>query len=113
MSYHQKSLAVARRPRPMGSVVSQPMGMRVSRRVQTLGSLGDEAASPTTLSTPTISDPTAQWQDDVLSRLDAGVKTLQVAEMQKWLQIVATLSIPLAAAVWKMIFKRGVSDSGT
>lgn len=112
MSYHQKQRALAVRPRSMGSVVSQPMGRRVSRIVPQLGSLGDDPTPPTTLSEPTLTDATALWQGNVLSRLDAGVKTLQVAEMQKWLQIAATLSIPLAAAVWKMIFKRGVSDTG-
>ncbi len=94
--------------RAMGSIVSQPMGRPVSRFALQLGTLGDDATPPTTLSEPTLVDPaTSQWQDSVLTRLDAGVKTLQVAEMQKWLQIAATLSIPLAAAVWKMIFKRG------
>jgi hypothetical protein len=112
MSYHQKQRAIAVR-RPMGSVVSQPMGRRVSRFAPQLGSLGDDPTPPTTLSAPTIADPaTAQWQDNVLVQLAAGVKTLQTAELQKWLQILATVSIPLSAAIWKMIFKRGVSDTG-
>jgi hypothetical protein len=91
----------------MGSIVSQPTSQPVSRLAVQLGSLGDDAAPGTTLSDPTIADPTSVWQDNVLAQLAAGVKTLQMAEMQKWLQIAATLSIPLAAAVWKMIFKRG------
>lgn len=79
-------------------------------RVQSLGSLGDAPDDPTTLSTPTIHDPTAVWQADVLNQLRAGVKTLQMAETQKWLQILATVMIPVSAAVWKVIFKRGADN---
>jgi hypothetical protein len=64
----------------------------------------------TTLSNPTITDPTLQWQANVLSQLQAGVATMQKAELQKWLQIAATLSIPLAAAIWRAIFRRGAGD---
>lgn len=93
-----------------------------------LGSLGDDTgpvASPPvvtptnpvvvgTLSQPTLPDPaTVQWQANVLAQLQAGVATLQKAELQKWLQIAATLSIPLAGAIWKMIFKRGAASIGT
>lgn len=70
-----------------------------------LGSLGDDAPPGNTLANPTVSDPTAVWQGKVLSQLEAGVKTLQTAELQKWLQIAATLSIPLAGAIWNLIFK--------
>lgn len=70
-----------------------------------LGSLGDDAAPGNTLSNPTVTDPTAVWQGKVLSQLEAGVKTMQTAELQKWLQIAATLSIPLAGAIWNLIFK--------
>lgn len=97
--------------RAMGGLASQPPGRPVSRRMPPLGSLGaDESGSGTTLSTPTITDPTAQWQAEVIAQLRAGVDTLRTAELQKWLQILATLSIPLAAAVWKMIFKKGTGD---
>jgi hypothetical protein len=85
---------------------------RVRRPIVSLGSLGDDAPGSTTLSQPTIPDPaTLQWQADVKAQLQAGVATLQKAELQKWLQIIATVSIPLSAAIWKMIFKRG-SDAG-
>jgi hypothetical protein len=95
----------------MEGIASQPPGRRVSRRMPALGSLGaDESGGGTTLSTPTIVDPTVQWQAEVLTQLRSGVDTLRTAELQKWLQILATLSIPLAAAVWKMIFKKGTSD---
>ena len=87
---------------------------RFHRPRVSLGSLGDDTGGSTTLSQPTLPDPaTLQWQADVKAQLQAGVATLQRAELQKWLQIAATLSIPLAAAVWKMIFKKGVgSDTG-
>lgn len=101
--------------RALGSTQSQPPGARVRRLPKmSLGSLGDDAPGPTTLSTPTIADPTAQWQADVLGQLRAGVATMQKAELQKWLQIAATVSIPLFAAVWKLIFKngRGISETG-
>jgi hypothetical protein len=82
----------------------------VPRALLGLGSLGDEPVAPTTLSQPTL-----QWQEDVLAQLRTGVATLQhgerTAELQKWLQIAATLSIPLAAAVWRMIFKRGADPT--
>jgi hypothetical protein len=80
-----------------------------------LGSLGADPPDPDTLSNPTIPDAalvSGQWQEQVLEQLRAGVDTLKRAELQKWLQIVATVSIPLSAAIWKMIFKRGVTDSG-
>ncbi len=88
------------------TVIPQYRRPRVS-----LGSLGDDA-SGTTLSQPTLPDPaTLQWQADVKAQLAAGVATMQKAELQKWLQIAATVSIPLFAAIWKVIFKRGVSDT--
>lgn len=116
--YRRRLVLVAGRPmvpRPgkaLGSIQSQPPGPRVYRKMFELGSLGAAADGDNTLSQPTITDPTAQWQGDVLTQLQAGVATLQKAELQKWLQIAATLSIPLAAAVWRMIFKKGVGDAG-
>src|SRR5262249_55674238 len=128
MTYYRKMLPMggdtAHGPswyRAMGSIVSQPPGQRVRAmprlsRPNTLGSLGDDAPAPTTLSQPTVADPaTLQWQANVLARLDAGVATLQKAELQKWLQIVATVAIPLSAALWKAIFRGGakaISDTG-
>ena len=115
MSYYNpraRHLALMGMPRAVGSISSQPPRPRLQRLPPGLGSLGDTPANPTTLSTPTLADPsTIQWQDNVLAQLQAGVATLQKANLQKWLQIVATVSIPLSAAIWKMIFKKGV-DSG-
>jgi hypothetical protein len=121
VSYHSKRRRLAQLSgdmthgpswyRAMGGLASQPPGRRVARRMPALGSLGtDDPNAGTTLSTPTITDPTVQWQADVLTQLRSGVDTLRTAELQKWLQIAATLSIPLAAAVWRMIFKKGVGD---
>jgi hypothetical protein len=90
----------------MGGVSTQLPSRRVVTSVM-LGSLGDDPTDPNTLSTPTITDPTAQWQANVLSQLQAGVQEMKVSDRYKLLQIIATLSIPLAAAVWRVIFRRG------
>ena len=90
----------------LGSVVSQPNQrlMRVPRRLSKLGSLGDDSP-PTTLSEPTVADPASiQWQANVLAQLQAGVATMRHAELQKWLQIAATVLIPVSAAVWFFVF---------
>jgi len=92
--------------RAMGGVSTQLPSRRVVTSVM-LGSLGDDPADTTTLSTPTITDPTAVWQANVLGQLRAGVEEMKRSDRYKLLQIVATLSIPLAAAVWRVIFRRG------
>lgn len=120
MSYHKRPRALA------GDMTHGPSWYRAMEGVSTqfptplarrprrsLGSLGDDPNGGTTLDKPTITDPTFQWQADVLAQLRAGVATMRTAELQKWLQIVATLSIPLAAAVWRMIagsLRRSGSD---
>lgn len=112
MAYHLTRY----RPRAMSGVSTQLRPGRVWRPIPMLGSLGDDAVPATTLSTtsldtPTLTDPvTAQWQGQVLQQLQQGVDTLRTAELQKWLQIVATVSIPLAGVIWKMIFKSVKSD---
>lgn len=125
MSYHQRyrrralGADTSHGPswyRAMGGVSSQPPGPRIARHVPSLGSLGadDPATNTTTLSTPTLTDPTtAAWQQNVLAQLQAGVATLRKAELQKWLQIAATVLIPVSAAVWKAIFKSGKTLSET
>jgi hypothetical protein len=88
-------------------------------RVSNLGSLGADATDPSTLSTPTLANPTIvdpviaatqKWQQDVLAAVQSGALTLKTEELQRWLQIAATLSIPLAAAIWRAIFRRGASS---
>jgi len=122
MSYHRKHRALsgdtAHGPRWYTAIggVSTPLSRaRVHRQMgPALGSLGDDPASASTLSQPTLTDPaTAQWQANVMAQLQAGVQTLKTAELQKWLQIAATLSIPLAGAIWKVIFGkgRGISEA--
>jgi len=117
MSYHRTRPALSADTshgpswyRAMGGVSTQLPGKRVTTAVY-LGSLGDSAGGDTTLSEPTVTDRNVQWQGEVLAQLRAGVATMQRAELQKWLQIGATLSIPLAAAVWRAIFRRGSSGS--
>lgn len=112
MAYH----LTTSRPRGMAGITSAPRRPRQLRPM--LGSLGDDSVPSTTLSnpsldTPTLTDPaTLQWQGQVLVQLQQGVNTLKTAELQKWLQIGATLAIPLAGAIWRVIFK-GIRDSGT
>lgn len=108
MSYqHSRSLA------GVSTVIPRYRRPRV-RMTASLGSLGDDAGGAgSTLSQPTLTDPaTLQWQANVLAQLQAGVATMQKAELQKWLQILATVSIPLAAAFWRLVFKKGVGDAG-
>lgn len=134
MSYHKRYLSARTAPVPArralaadtahGPAWYRAMGgssshfpVRVPRAVDALGSLGaDDSGGATTLSQPTITDPlTVQWQANVLAQLQAGVATMRHAELQKWLQIAATVSIPLFAAIWKVIFKKGaagVSSTG-
>lgn len=107
MSYHL-ARTVPGGPRgggPRGGLgsVSTDFSGRLPRRLPALvlGSLGDD-----TLSTPTITDPTAQWQQNVLAQLQAGVDTLKMAETQKWLQIAATVSIPVMGFLWAKVFPR-------
>lgn len=92
--------------RAMGGVSTQLPSPRVPRALPSLGSLGDD-----TLSSPTITDPALQWQDEVLTQLRAGVEEMRRGDRYKLIQIVATLSIPLAAAIWRVIFRRGADPT--
>jgi len=83
-----------------------------------LGSLGDDTTGATSITVPTLPAPgpdpaTLQWQANVLGQLQAGVAEMKRGDTMKLLQILATLSIPLATVVWKWIFKRGATDIGT
>lgn len=71
-------------------------------------SLGDDTQ---TAGATTLTDGVAQWQQSMLSTTqqiaDAQTAMAQKDRWIRYLQIAATLSIPLAAAVWKMIFRGG------
>lgn len=108
----------------MSGIQSRPPRSRLARNVfaTSLGSLGDDPPSTSTLSTPTVTDAfqqaTLDWQAAILAKLQAGADTLKTEEMQRWLQIAATLAIPLTAAIWRAIWPsldkrlRGSSDTG-
>lgn len=106
MSYFRPDRAL---PGRALSGVSTRLPTRPVVKAVYLGSLGDDPPADNTLSDPTLS--TVQWQADVLTQLRSGVATLRQAELQKWLQIAATLSIPLAAAIWRVIFRRGADPT--
>lgn len=111
MSYFRKQRALS------GVSTTFPVYRKPRVPFGTLGSLGDDTTGAATITSPTLTvtapPETLQWQANVLAQLQAGVATMQKAELQKWLQIAATLSIPLAGAIWKMIFKRGAASIGT
>lgn len=81
-------------------------------RARAMGSLGDDtlAASGTTAST---ADSTAQFQTQMLASqqdlFTLAKTTSSTLTTQRWLQIAATLSIPLAGLVWKWILGRRTS----
>lgn len=96
---------------PARKPMRQPM-----RPMHGFGSLGDEtdAEPPTslaqpTLAAPTIVDPaaTAAWQQAMLEQTQLMVASqqdyAQREVQQKWIQIGATLAIPLAAAGWRAL----------
>jgi hypothetical protein len=86
---------------------------RVPRRMPNLmlGSLGDDPPPDTTLS-----DPTLKWQAEVIGQLRAGVDTMKTAELQKWMQIAATVAIPVLGFAWKAVFpalfRKGLTQTG-
>lgn len=78
-----------------------------ARSLSGLGSLGDDGDSGT-LSQPTLVDPaTVQWQSAMLAQVQAGVESMRRAETQKWVQVGATIMIPVFTMIWKAIVKRG------
>lgn len=106
MSYHQRRRALS------GVSTELPQRLPVIR-MRSLGSLGDDPPAGTTLSQPTLLDPaTAQFQQQVLAYLKQGDDLMRTANLTKWLQVVATVCIPLTAAIWRGIFKKGVSVTG-
>lgn len=77
-------------------------------------SLGDD-----TISEPTLTDAqfTREFQQRMLVAQDRlveiGARWVRREELQRWLQIAATLSIPLAAVVWRAIFRASRPRSKT
>ena len=54
----------------------------------------------------------AQFQQQVLAYLKQGDDLMRTANLTKWAQVIATVCIPLTAALWKAIFRKGVSVTG-
>lgn len=67
------------------------------------GSLGDDAAAGEMTE--------AQWRAAMLAQQTQVVqwqkRWVERDELQRWLQLGATLAIPLSAAIWKAIFRAG------
>jgi hypothetical protein len=108
-----------RKQRALSGVSTEIPSRAPVRFVRTsLGSLGDDPPTGTTLSQPTLLDPaTAQFQQLVTQQLTQGVELMRTANLTKWLQIAATLTIPLAAVAWKRLaphlFKKATVPSVT
>lgn len=79
-----------------GIAVRSTLGPRGRR---TFGGLGDDTAVELT---------PAQYQQAQLAELkNIGAwqqRWVEKDEMQRWIQIAATVSIPLSAAIWRLIF---------
>lgn len=114
----------------MSGLSSRPPGARIARGamgdgppkwyqamygVSGLGSLGDDAVTAPA-ATPVLTDGTAQWQSAMLANSNQILSTQQAFitkdQIARYVQVAATLSIPLAAALWRIIFKSG-GRSGT
>lgn len=77
------------------------------RRALAMGSLGDDTLAVTSAT----QDPaTTAFQTNLLASqqalLNLAVTTSSTLTTQRWLQIAATLSIPVAGVVWKWILGR-------
>ncbi len=133
MSYHRLGsvqsapLVNYRSRRALGSIQSNPiLHRRVPRYLQVmrapLGTLGDDTlgatvapANPATAaSAPALmlTDPQFQQMIDTMSSVrDWQKQWVQKDELQRWIQIAATVSIPVLAGIWRAIgFKRAGVD---
>ncbi len=87
--------------RGLGGVSSQPPGLPVAR-----GSLGADEAS---ITTPTVIDPaeTRAYRERMeklqQQLVEAQRHWAEGDKFQKWVQIGATVSIPVFAAIWRLI----------
>ena len=101
MSYFRKALGGIQSQPPGGRVYrgalagvqSQPPGGRVSRNA--LGSLGDDTPETRAFQEALLTE-TRRIQEHERDRLHK-------EELRGYLQIAATLSIPLAAAIWRAL----------
>jgi hypothetical protein len=95
--------AIGRRaPIAFGGVSSQPPGLPLARRALiSLGSLGADDAS---ITSPTLVDPETRAYRQRIEKYQQDLIAGQEADkMQKWIAIGATISIPVFAAIWRLI----------
>lgn len=107
----------------MSGVSSRPSGARVARGAIGDGppgwyqamygaSLGDDTQS----STPSLTDGPTQWQSAMLDNsnqlLAAWQEYIKRDQIARYVQVAATLAIPLSAAIWRMIFRSGGRGDG-
>jgi hypothetical protein len=120
MSYHRRGRIISRDVRSSGNIrmsgVTQATGLPVARialagtprAVARMGvringtSLG--ADETTSIAQPTLVDPeTKRWQADMLTSQKAILARSEGDRFQKWVQIAATVMIPVSAAIWRAI----------
>lgn len=91
-----------RAPIALSGVSSQPPGLPLARRaLVSLGSLGADDAS---ITTPTLVDPETRAYRQRMEKYQQDLIAGQQADkMQKWVAIGATISIPVFAAIWRLI----------
>ena len=108
----------------MNGLSSRPPGAPISRSA--LGdaprwysamygtSLGDDTTPAS--ATPVLTDGPTDWQASMLSNsnqlLSAWQDYIKKDQIARYVQVAATLAIPLSAAIWRMIFKSGRGDGG-
>lgn len=72
--------------------------------------MGDDVAAVTPTDGSTLASETTDLNRKMLATQQNTLAWLQAAEsrakLQKWVQIAATLSIPLAGAIWRVILGR-------
>lgn len=97
------------RPQALSGLTSRVVGRRLVNKPVAIVQLGDDAE-------PAVDMPEAQWRAKMLaeqSRLAAAADRWVSQDKQiRYLQIGATLMIPVAGAMWKFILgRRSVSSS--
>lgn len=96
--------------KPVSRVRYMPVGRAPAWYSEMQGvTLGDDTTLTDT--PPTSGGDQAAIQAQILADLNRGISELK---LQRWLQIIATLSIPAAAQLWKLILrKRGAKAATT